>query len=177
MPRKHIDVSGQRFGRLVAVARVGSTLRKSALWECVCDCGQTAYAAYSSLREGKTRSCGCYKREVSRDNMNNHRVIRVKHGHARAGQLTPTYNTWSAMLGRCTRPSHAKWEAYGARGITVCDRWLSFENFLADMGERPPGTTLDRVDVDGNYTRANCRWATPKEQRANQRADKQASAP
>jgi hypothetical protein len=82
---------------------------------------------------------------------------------------TPTYFSWEGMIQRCTNRRYPKWENYGGRGITVCDRWKSFVNFLADMGERPDGKTLDRIDNDGNYEPDNCRWATLQEQRANQR--------
>jgi hypothetical protein len=94
------------------------------------------------------------------------------HSHSRAhnGGPTPTYRSWQAMRQRCTNPTNASWAHYGGRGITVCERWQdSFESFLADMGERPTGRTLDRVDVDGNYEPGNCRWATPLEQARNKR--------
>lgn len=90
------------------------------------------------------------------------------HGHTR-GRRSPTYVTWQSMLARCTNPRHHAWEHYGGRGIAICDRWLSFEMFLEDMGERPEGKTLDRKDVNGNYEPGNCRWATGSEQVANQR--------
>lgn len=82
---------------------------------------------------------------------------------------SPTYNTWASMKQRCLNPNSPKYRLYGGRGITICDRWLKFENFLADMGERPPGLTLDRIDNDGDYEPGNCRWATSTQQIANRR--------
>lgn len=92
------------------------------------------------------------------------------HGHTRHGLISREYRSWSSMKERCNNPNSISWKYYGARGITVCERWFKFENFLADMGPRPQGTTLDRFpNKDGNYEPGNCRWATATEQRANRR--------
>jgi hypothetical protein len=93
----------------------------------------------------------------------------TKHGHRPGAGASPTYRSWAGMLQRCRNPNNPRYRDYGGRGITVCERWSSFVNFLADMGERPPGKTLDRRDVDGNYEPHNCTWSTPKEQHANRR--------
>lgn len=90
--------------------------------------------------------------------------------------MTATYKSWHGMIQRCTNPNNKRWDDYGGRGITVCKRWRSFENFLADMGERPKKRSLDRKDNDGNYTPRNCRWATDAQQRANKRVDRLSAA-
>ena len=153
------NITGERFGRLVAVERHGTS--QPTMWLCRCDCGATAMVMSRSLVAGLTRSCWCLRREV---------VAQLGKRASTHGQThTPTWRSWKSMLDRCTYPSNIGWKHYGGRGIKVCDRWRSFVNFLADMGERPPGTTLDRIDNNGNYEKSNCRWATYKEQRANQR--------
>src|SRR6187549_3886221 len=93
------------------------------------------------------------------------------HGHASKGTITPTYSSWKAMIQRCSNPNNTAWERYGARGIKVCERWMIYENFLADMGEKPAGLSLDRKDNSKGYFKENCKWATPKEQQSNRRGN------
>jgi len=151
------DIAGRRFGRLVAVAPVNVQGRYK--WDCRCDCGALTTVDGRELRSGGTLSCGCLRRDTNRT-----------HG---CSQRTPTYRSWEHMLQRCFNPNEKHFADYGGRGITVCDRWRGtegFANFLADMGERPPGKTVDRYpDNDGDYRPGNCRWATQKEQNANRR--------
>lgn len=161
MPRPTIDITGHRFGKLVVSEFAG--IDRRARWACHCDCGKTIIVYASYLRAGDTRSCGCLQREIFHDH-------NLQHGHARHGKRHYLYLTWVKMRERCNNPAHKFFKYYGARGIKVCERWNDFTTFLADMGERPPGHTLDRYpNKNGNYEPSNTRWATPKQQAQNRR--------
>ena len=152
---------GLRFGRLVVTAPAGRTKHGKPTWLCRCDCGSDHVVVGANLRSGNSQSCGCLQREEAG-------ARALTHGHAAGVGVSPTYQTWTGMIQRCTNPERKHWERYGGRGISVCTEWAaSFESFLADMGERPEGTSIDRIDGNGNYEPGNCRWATPAEQEAN----------
>lgn len=164
MPIFFIDITGQRFGRLVVKMRTANDKHRTACWLCVCDCGNETIVRGNSLRRGLTKSCGCGMFEAL--------AVREKHGHAGRGTQSSTYKSWRNAISRCTFPSHPGYSKYGGAGVTVCDRWQSFENFLADMGERPPKTTIGRILDMGNYEPGNCIWQTAKEQKLEQRNKK-----
>lgn len=155
MPLK--DLSGFSFGRLVVLGR-GQDISGRVSWRCQCSCGSIVEVRSYSLQNGDSKSCGCLRSEVTAS-------TKTVHG----GYGSREHRSWSHMLSRVRDPKHHQFKDYGGRGISVCERWLSFENFLEDMGPRPLGRTLDREDVNGNYEPGNCRWATPLEQALNKR--------
>ena len=132
---------------------------------CLCACGTKFFAWKQSLATGNTKSCGCLRNTRTKTRA----TVYTEPYSMRSHPLNKLYQRWATIVERCTSPTSTKWKNYGGRGITVCERWLRFDNFLADMGVPPEGLTIDRINNDGNYEPGNCRWATPKEQRANQR--------
>jgi hypothetical protein len=175
-----INLLGLRFGKLTVVAdsgcsRIGGGGRS---WLCRCDCGTEVVRLGTYLRFAAKRQvisfCGkCIVNRGARKQGAD--CVNFKHGHCVGGTTSRTLNSFAAMRGRCTRPNNPAWNCYGGRGIKICKPWTGrqgFLNFLADMGVRPEGKTLDRKRVNGNYTPSNCRWATPTEQLANRRCSK-----
>lgn len=158
------NILGMRFGRLVVLSRAGLQSR-AAVWECRCDCGAIRIVTSSSLRLGRSRSCGCYRDEAA--------SFRAKtHGMAR----TPIYRKFTSMHTRCGNRNDKRYMDYGGRGITVCERWSGeggFERFLSDMGHPPtPRHQIDREDNDGPYSPENCSWKTRKENCRNKRSNR-----
>ena len=152
--QKNIIETGNRYGRWTVMAFSHTQPVGFKWWLCRCDCGAEKAVRQHALRHGISSSCGCYRTEFF-----------TKHGYAK----TTTWSIWMGMKNRCNRPSSQDYHRYGARGIKVCDRWLDFRNFLADMGPRPsPKHSIDRFpNNDGNYEPGNCRWATEREQSLN----------
>jgi len=147
-----IDISGKRFGRLVAISKSEKLNNSGASWNCLCDCGKYSVVNSLKLRSGKIVSCGCKRAEGK-----SHYI----HGMANKSK---TYSSWKNMRFRCMNERSAQWKWYGGRGIKVCSRWDDFELFLLDMGDRPKGSTIDRINPDGDYEPKNCRWASASQQ-------------
>jgi len=150
-------LKGRKFNRLTVISEYGRSARNDILWLCKCDCGKEVIQPTRKLKRGEVKSCGCYRNECVKNR-------KTTHGYSN----TPTYRSWNSMIMRCVNKNNNQYYRYGSRNISVCDRWInSFENFLHDMGERPPGASLDRIDNNGNYEPSNCRWATAKQQQRN----------
>jgi hypothetical protein len=160
---KVTDISGERFGRLVAQWPISRSDRGSYKWLFVCDCGNLKVIVSKSVLSGKTQACGCLQRERSAIALAENRQDQIIHGHS-GYRCSPTYHSWHGMKQRCGNLNHKEYYCYGAAGVKVCKRWRTFKNFLADMGERPNETTLGRFGDIGNYEPGNCAWMSYKEQ-------------
>lgn len=162
---KALDIAGLKFGRLTVISRASSSRHRKVCWNCRCDCGNVACVVGGDLRAGKTLSCGCLHREISS------RVCKglTKHDLSRSRE----YFIWYGMHARCSKPTHISYKNYGAKGVTVCDRWNDFVAFYSDMGARPsPAHSLERRDRLGNYEPGNVVWADKVEQANNRSSNR-----
>jgi hypothetical protein len=165
---RRIYISGEKIGRCIFIKEVESKRRRGMF---ICECGNEFEAQFNHIVSGQ--SCGCRKKQSI------HHLVaygfrgNLKTGLAVLSQRTKGYNTWNAMKSRCYNSNNPRYQDYGGRGIEICDRWrYSFENFINDMGIKPIGHSIDRIDVNGSYEPSNCKWATGKEQNSNKRYKK-----
>ncbi len=158
------EIAGMRFGRLVALECTDDRRRGTLLWLCRCDCGNQHKTIAASLVAGRTRSCGCLAAELAAARTRTH-----------GGYWKRAHSSWTQIKQRCNNPNNPRFADYGGRGIKVCERWEKFETFFADMGERPAGFSIERLDNDKGYEPSNCKWASRSEQNNNRRALKRMS--
>jgi hypothetical protein len=173
-----IDLTGQRFERLVVIDRAANAKHGQARWKVLCDCKQERVVRGFCLTSRKVKSCGCYKRNHAGEHSRTHGQSGY---HLIGKKASPSYMSWRAMSQRCLDPNAARYPKYGALCVSICDRWNpkaggSFENFFEDMGERPKGTTLGRFGDVGNYEPGNVKWMTAAEQKANWKSDRNLGA-
>jgi hypothetical protein len=152
------DLTGSVFGRLTVIGRSTPIGIKPIKWECECTCGERKTIMGTHLKSGHTKSCGCLSLEIAQERMTTH-----------GKRKSVLYYRWRGLINRCNNPKDDSYKWYGGRGITICDRWLKFENFLADMGEPPEGKWIERVDNNKGYSPDNCEWVSPSENCKNRK--------
>ena len=165
VPNPHkLDLAGKRYGRLLVIRMDHINKHQQTMWLCRCDCGNKTISNGSTLKDGRAKSCGCWKADVARKQETTHGLSR-----------SPEYRIYAYMKQRCLNPNYSKYHLWGGKGVKICKRWIdSFENFYADMGRKPsPRHSLDRYpDSSGDYKPSNVRWATASQQNSNRRSYK-----